>query len=207
MPSDVIDYSSADEPLRPEGVYDQLRFAGADLVSADAGQARFLDCVLDGADLTEGRFEGSRWTECRFERVRGVGTQLVDASLLDSHLTEPRLGAVAAYGSSWRRVTVQGGKIDFLNLRGATLREVTFEDCVLVEPDFADATLTQVSFDGCTLTMPQWSQATLKQVDLSGARLVAPLGLTSLRGAIIGRAQLIELADAFADQLGIRVRD
>jgi len=207
VPSDIADFSSADEPLRSEGVYDELRFTAADLLSADAGQARFLDCVVDGADLTEGRFEGSRWADCRFERVRGVGTQLADASLLDCRLTDPRLGAVAAYGSSWRRVQVLGGKIDFLNLRGATLREVTFEDCVLVEPDFANATLTDVSFDGCTLTAAQWSQATLKKVDLSGARLVAPLGLTSLRGATISRPQLIELADAFADQLGIRVRD
>lgn len=207
MPRDRADFASVDEPLRSEGVYDELRFTGADLVGADAGQARFLDCELDGADLTEGRFEGSRWTECRLERVRGVGAQLADASLLDSRLTEPRLGAVAAYGSSWRRVQVLGGKIDFLNLRGATLREVTFEDCVLVEPDFADATLTDVSFEGCTLTAPQWSQASLTRVDLSGSRLVAPLGLTSLRGATISRVQLVELADAFADQLGIRVRD
>ena len=203
----MVDFSRTDDPLRPEGVYDELRFTGDDLLNADAGHARFLDCHLDGADVTQARLEGSRWTECRLERVRGVGTQLADASLLDCRLTEPRLGAVAAYGSSWRRVHVLGGKVDFLNLRGATLREVTFEDCVLVEPDFATATLTDVTFDGCTLTAPQWSQATLKQVDLSGARLVAPLGLTSLRGAVIGRLQLMDLADAFADQLGIRVED
>jgi hypothetical protein len=36
---------------------------------------------------------------------------------------------------------------------------------------------------------------------------VAPQGVTSLRGATIGRVQLLELADAFADQLGIEVRD
>ena len=78
---------------------------------------------------------------------------------------------------------------------------------MLLEPDFADATLTDVTFDGCVLTTAQWSKATLSKVDLSGARLVAPQGLTSLRGATIGRVQLIELADAFADQLGIRVKD
>jgi uncharacterized protein YjbI with pentapeptide repeats len=122
-------------------------------------------------------------------------------------LTEPRLGAVAAYGSSWRRVTVRGGKVDYLNLRGAVLREVRFEDCVLIEPDFAEATMTDVTFVGCVLTAAQWSKATLSAVDLSQARLVAPLGLTSLRGATISRVQLIELGDAFADQLGIRVAD
>ena len=197
----------ADGALEPDGAYDEVRFSGADLLGADAGGARFLDCLLDGADLTEAHLKDTRWTDCRFERVRGVGTELVEASLLDCELVEPRLGAVAAYGSSWRRVTVRGGKVDYLNLRGARLREVRFEDCVLLEPDFADATLTDVTFDGCVLTTAQWSKAKLSKVDLSGARLVAPQGLTSLRGATIGRVQLIELADAFADQLGIRVKE
>lgn len=193
--------------LVPDGAYDEVRFTGADLVSADGGGARFLECLLDGADLTEAHLKDSRWSDCRFDRVRGVGTELVGATLQDCVLVEPRLGAVAAYGSSWRRVTVRGGKVDYLNLRGAVVREVRFEDCVLLEPDFAEATMTDVTFDGCVLTAAQWSKATLRAVDLSHARLVAPLGLTSLRGATISRVQLIELGDAFADQLGIRVAD
>lgn len=202
---DLRDFDPAADPLQGEGVYDELRFTGDALVRAQVAGARFLDCALDEADLTEARLDGSRWTECDLRRVRGVGVQLPDASLLDCRLEEPRLGAVAAYGSTWRRVTVRGGKVDFLNLRGATMREVRFVDCVLVEPDFGSATLTDVTFEGCTLTAPQWSGATLTKVDLSGARLVAPLGLTSLRGATISRLQLLDLADAFADQLGIRV--
>ena len=197
----------ADRQLEPDGAYDEDRFVGDDLVGADAGGARFLECLLDGADLTEAHLKDTRWTDCRLERVRGVGTELVGATLQDCVLIEPRLGAVAAYGSSWRRVTVRGGKVDYLNLRGAVLREVRFEDCVLLEPDFAEATMTDVTFDGCVLTAAQWSKATLSAVDLSRARLVAPLGLTSLRGATISRVQLIELGDAFADQLGIRVAD
>ena len=193
--------------LEPDGTYDEETFSGTDLVRADAGGARFLDCRLEEADLTEAHLKDSRWTDCHLDRVRGVGTELVEASLLDCTLVEPRLGAVAAYGSSWRRVTVRGGKIDYLNLRGARLREVRFEDCVLLEPDFADATLNDVSFDGCVITGSQWNQAKLTKVDLSSARLLAPQGLTSLRGATISRMQLIELADAFADQLGIRIRD
>jgi uncharacterized protein YjbI with pentapeptide repeats len=193
--------------LEPDGAYDEMRFTGSALVGADAAGARFLDCRFDGADLTEAHLKDTRWTDCRLDRVRGVGTELAEATLQDCEIVEPRLGAIAAYGSSWRRVTARGGKIDYLNLRGARLRDVRFEDCVLLEPDFADATLTDVAFDGCVLTAAQWSKATLSKVDLSGARLVAPQGLTSLRGATISRVQLLELADAFADQLGIRVRD
>jgi uncharacterized protein YjbI with pentapeptide repeats len=193
--------------LEPDGAYDDVRFTGSDLVGADAGGARFLDCRLDGADLTEAHLKDTRWTDCRLDHVRGVGTEWVGGTLQDCELVEPRLGAVAAYGSSWRRVTVRGGKVDYLNLRGARLREVRFLDCVLLEPDFAEVTMNDVTFDGCVLTAAQWSKATLSKVDLSGAQLTAPQGLTSLRGAIISRVQLIELSDAFADQLGIRVKD
>jgi uncharacterized protein YjbI with pentapeptide repeats len=193
--------------LEPDGTYDEERFSGTDLVRADGGGARFLDCRLEDADLTEAHLKDSRWTDCYLDRVRGVGTELVEASLLDCTLVHPRLGAVAAYGSTWRRVTVRAGKIDYLNLRGARLREVRFEDCVLLEPDLSDATLHDVTFDGCVLTGAQWNHAKLTQVDLSGARLLAPQGVTSLRGATISRVQLIELGDAFADQLGITVRD
>ncbi len=201
------DFATTARAVEPDGAYDELRFTASDLVNADAGGARFLDCLLDGAHLTQAHLKDTRWTDCRLDRVRGVGTELVGATLQDCELVEPRLGAVAAYESSWRRVTVRGGKVDYLNLRAARLREVRFVDCVLLEPDFAEASLTDVSFEGCVLTTAQWSKATLAKVDLSGARLVAPQGITSLRGATIGRLQLLDLADAFADQLGIRVRD
>jgi uncharacterized protein YjbI with pentapeptide repeats len=104
-------------------------------------------------------------------------------------------------------VRFEGCKVEFLNLRGATLREVSFVDCQLTEPDFAGATLTKVSFEGSRLLSPEFSQATMTSVDLSGADLVAPQGLSSLRGATISRLQLIDLADAFAAELGVTVSD
>ena len=42
----------------------------------------------------------------------------------------------------------EGCKIEFLNLRGAKLRDVEFVDCQLVEADFAEAKLTTVTFEG-----------------------------------------------------------
>lgn len=204
-PDDIV--ADFDGVLEPDGVYDEVRFRGDDLVRADAEGSRFLDCVLDACDLTEAKLGRTRWVDTRLDLPRGVGTDLGNASLQDVEVSGARLGACAAYGSSWLRVTVRGGRLDFLNLRAATLTEVRFEDCVLVEPDFAGATLKGVTFSGCVLERPEWSNATLTKVDLSEAGLLRPQGLTSLRGARISRVQLIELADAFADQLGIAVRD
>ncbi len=204
-PDDIV--ADFDGVLEPDGAYDEVRFRGDDLLRAAAEGSRFLDCILEACDLTEAKLGRTRWVDTRLDLPRGVGTDLSEASLQDVEVTGARLGACAAYGSVWRRVTVRGGKLDFLNLRSATLAEVRFVDCVLVEPDFGSARMTGVTFSGCVLERPEWSNATLAEVDLSHARLVAPQGLTSLRGATISRVQLIEQADAFADQLGIAIRD
>ncbi len=62
-----------------------------------------------------------------------------------------------------------------------------------------------MTFSGCTLVGAQLHGAKLTAVDLSDARFLEPQGLTSIGGATISRVQLLELADAFADQLGITV--
>ena len=101
----------------------------------------------------------------------------------------------------------EGCKIEFLNLRGATLRDVEFVDCQLVEADFAEAKLTQVSFEGCRLVSPDFTKGTFKDVDLTGADLAGPRGVAGLRGATVSALQLIDLGPALADELGIKVAD
>jgi uncharacterized protein YjbI with pentapeptide repeats len=104
------------------------------------------------------------------------------------------------------RVRFRGVKLDFLNLRGATLQDVVFEDCLLGEVDVADASLTDVDFTGRVDSLSV-RNATLARVDLSGATLQTLSGLDHLRGAIISAAQLLDLAPLLADHLGIAVRD
>jgi uncharacterized protein YjbI with pentapeptide repeats len=101
---------------------------------------------------------------------------------------------------------VRGGKIDFLNLRQARLRDVVFESCVLVEPDFGGARLERVEFVDCALRAADFTAATLTDVDLRGAaELDIAAGVDRLAGAVISAAQLLDLAPVLAGQLGIRV--
>jgi uncharacterized protein YjbI with pentapeptide repeats len=192
--------------VTPDGDYDGELFTG-DLSGQGAGNARFLECRFDGCDLSELRAPRARFADTTLYAVRGAGVDLAETEWLDCVVSGARLGAVQLYGAELRRVRFEGGKIDFLNLRGATLREVQFVDCMLTEPDFGAASLEKVGFEGCRLVSPDFSQATMKDVDLSAADLVAPRGLTSLSGATISRLQLLDLAPALADQLGIRVAD
>jgi uncharacterized protein YjbI with pentapeptide repeats len=98
-------------------------------------------------------------------------------------------------------------KLDFLNLRGATLQDVVFQDCLLGEVDVTDAGLTDVDFGGSRVDSLTVRNATLARVDLSGATLQTLSGLDHLRGAIVSAAQLLDLAPLLADHLGIVVRD
>ncbi len=192
--------------LTPEAVLDGEVLSG-DLSGQDAGNARFLECTFQRCDVSELRAPRARFSDTGLYAVHGAGVDLSETSWQDCFVTGARLGAVQLYGSELSRVRFEGCKVEFLNLRGATLRDVSFVDCQLTEPDFAGATLTKVSFEGSRLLSPEFSQATMTSVDLSGADLVAPQGLSSLRGATISRLQLIDLADAFAAELGVTVSD
>jgi uncharacterized protein YjbI with pentapeptide repeats len=115
---------------------------------------------------------------------------------------------VQAYGGSWRRVTLQGCKIDSLNLRGTRLQDVEFRDCDLTETDFGGATLVGVTFPGSALHRARFTKVQAKKLDLRGAReLDIADGWESLRGAVIDHGQLAQAAPALAHNLGIIVQD
>lgn len=186
---------------------DGYRFEATDFTGAHAEGRTFLECTLVGCDLSESVLQSSRWSECVWERVVGAGISLAEASLQDVRIEQSRLGAVSAWGSHWRGVTVRGGKIDFLNLRGARLKDVAFLDCVVVELDLQEATVESVRFDGCRLVEPQFGRGRYKELDLTGAELVSPRGVAGLRGARVSRLQLLDLGPALAAEAGIDVAD
>jgi uncharacterized protein YjbI with pentapeptide repeats len=96
--------------------------------------------------------------------------------------------------------------LDAVNLRGATLQDVTFEECVLRDVDLGGAKVVGVSFAGCRIERLDLSKAALTQVDLRGATFTLARGYDRLGGAILDIGQVLELAPALATQLGIDVR-
>jgi uncharacterized protein YjbI with pentapeptide repeats len=194
-----------DGRLEPEGDYDGLEFAGTDLTAQDGTGSRFMDCALTGCALDDTRLAHARVYDSRLTGIRGVGTNLADATLRDVELVDARLGGTQLHGAVLERV-VRGGKIDYLNLRAARLRDVVFEGCVLVEPDFAGARLERVEFVDCVLKEADFGAAQLKDVDLRrAAGLGIARGVERLAGAVISPAQLMELAPVLAAELGVKV--
>jgi uncharacterized protein YjbI with pentapeptide repeats len=194
------------EPLAPHGDYDAVSFTDLDLSDQSANNARLLDCALlrcraDGVLLRRARF-----VETLVADLQAATVDLTESVWRDSLVTGGRIGAAAASSAKLSRVRFRGLKLDFLNLRGATLQDVVFQDCLLGEVDVADASLTDVDFTGRVDSLSV-RNATLARVDLSGATLQTLSGLDHLRGAIISAAQLLDLAPLLADHLGIAVRD
>ncbi|MFF7024316.1 pentapeptide repeat-containing protein [Streptomyces klenkii] len=192
--------------LEPEGDYDGLAFTDADFAGQSGGGAHFLDCGLYGCGLDETRLVSARFTDCVLDGVRGVGTDLSRAALRDVEIRDARLGGVQLYDAVLERVLVRGGKIDYLNLRGAELKDVTFESVVLSEADFGGARLERVVFRDCALRCADFSGARMADVDLREAtELDVARGIERLSGAVISPFQLLDLAPAFAAQIGVRV--
>ncbi|MCX4526555.1 MULTISPECIES: pentapeptide repeat-containing protein [unclassified Streptomyces] len=192
--------------LEPDGDYDGLEFADLDLAGQEGVGARFMDCAVRRCALDEAGLAKARFLDSVLEGVRGVGTDLSGASLRDVELVEARLGGVQSHGAVWERVVVRGGKIDYLNLRMARLKDVVFDGCVLVEPDFGGAVLERVEFRGCAVRGADFTGARMADVDLRGAaELDVARGVEALAGAVISPGQLFDLAPALAAQLGLRV--
>lgn len=190
----------------PDGDYDGVVFEGAELGGSDASGARFLECAVRDCSLDGARWDRARLLDTVLQAVTGAGAELAGGELRDVELLDVRLGGVQLHGARLSRVLIRGGKIDFLNLRQSSLLDVTFENCVLVEPDFGGATLERVAFPGCSVRGADFSGAHLKDVDLrDAAELQVASGAGRLGGAVISSAQLMDLAPVFAAELGVRV--
>lgn len=192
--------------LESGGDYDRLSLDGESLAGQDASEARFLDCafvdcVLDDADLSHARLVDTQW-----RGVRAATLGLASATWQDGTLTDCRLGAVQAYGGRWTRVEVAGGKVDYLNLRDATLEHVRFVGVVVDELDLARVRARSLTFEDCRVRRLDVTGATLADTDVRGLRDLQHLdGVAGLAGATISTEQLVELAPALAGHLGLRV--
>ncbi|AXK35674.1 pentapeptide repeat-containing protein [Streptomyces armeniacus] len=196
------------DELHPDGDHDGTSFTDLDLSGADGGGSTFLECAIRRCGLEGTRLTRARLLDSELTGIWGVGTDLAGAELRDVELSDARLGGTQLHGARLTRTVIRGGKIDFLNMRQAVLTDVAFEGCVLVEPDFGGARLERVSFADCSLRQADFNGVTMRDVDLRAvAELDIRTGIDRLAGAVISTAQLMDLAPAFAAQLGVRVED
>jgi uncharacterized protein YjbI with pentapeptide repeats len=178
-----------------------LDFSGQDASDARFLECRFLRCSLDGTSLRRARVVGSLLAD-----ANATSLDLGDSTWRDAEISGGRIGAVSLAGASLTGVRVRDGRFGFANLTGAHLDDVIFEGCEVGSLDARSAQLRRVTFIDCIVDELDITAATLTAVDLSGARLRSLIGVESLRGAIIGEGQLMDLAPLLAAQLGLEIR-
>ena len=210
MPIDADDLEALLPPLEdapgPEltggGTADGLRFTALELVG-DATGARLLECALDGCDLGVVGFDRARLSTCLLTDVRATTWSLVDATLLDVVVEGGRFGAATAHGSALTRVRWAGLKVDYVDLRNATLVDVTLAGCTLGELDLAGADLRDLRLVDCTVGSLVLEGARCRSVDLRGGDVTRLDGVAGLRGCTINGQQLAGWAPGMAAELGI----
>ncbi len=200
---DLVD--NEDAFFGPGETYDGERFNRPAFDDANLTSTDFLECELNGptfnnAELRGVRFRGTALNDSFAPIMKGPRT-----SWRDMEITSPRWGSAEVYDSSWQSVRIDGGKIDFLNLRAAKIMDLQISDAIIGELDLGGANVTRLALKNCRIGTLDFQQATLKDVDLRSTDFRTLNGIGSMAGVVVDDYQLGLLAPFLAAHLGITV--
>lgn len=204
-PSDLVDWTPA-----PGDVLTGDRIEGRRIDVLDLAGERLPDLEIEESVIGTLRVDAA---DLRGLRVRDTVVESLDAPVLKAssstwrevRVAGGRIGSAELYDAGLNGVEFVGMKLGFVNLRGSTLTDVVFRDCVIDELDVADARLLRVSFEGTRIRAAEGSNTRIDHVDLRAADLDRVERLEGFRGATIGSDQLYTLAPLLAAQAGYRV--
>ncbi|WP_370646962.1 pentapeptide repeat-containing protein [Arthrobacter sp. zg-Y844] len=183
-----------------------VAYAGESFAGLELRGAVFSECSLTGVSLDNADLTAARFLESTLENLYAPVFRAARTTFRDVEISNPRLGSAELYGGSWNSVRVEGGKIDFLNLRGCTLTNVLFSNCIIGELDLDGARLNRVAFRDCRIdSLLLGSGGTAVDADLRGSAFRSITGLAGLKGFTVDEEQLLLLAPLLAAQLGLRV--
>ncbi len=183
--AELTDAHSFDGTEAGSGEFVSVRMTGASFSETRFRGVRLLDVVARGLDATSADWTGASMNRVLFEQCRLTGLQIPEADLKD--------------------VTFRRCKLDYANFRMARLENVTFDDCAFNDTDFSNGILDHVEFPTCEIHDTDFHATQMSRVDLRGAHLSLRGSAASLRGAIVSPLQLIDLAPALAQEVGIEV--
>jgi uncharacterized protein YjbI with pentapeptide repeats len=177
----------------------------ASLAKTDAGSGHFRRAHLKDIDLGESKLRAVELVDVIAERIDAANGDWGGARFRRTSFRDARLTGLSLAEAEIEEVSFKGCKLDYANFRHSAIKQVSFEDCVLAGADFRGASLGATLFSHCQLAEADFSEAEMSLVDLRSSELVLAGSVLGLRGAIINPLQLMELAQAFAQELGITV--
>lgn len=191
--------------FRRGGRHDAVRYSGASADGLDLAEAVFAECGFDGASFNDTQLRGASFRDCVLSGLYAPVFRAARSTWRDVEFHHPRLGSAELYESGWQSVRIDGGKLDFLNLRGAKLTDVLITDCIINELDLGGASAARVKLDRCTVGSLDLAGARLKDFDIRGTEFRRISGLDSMAGLVIDEHQLGLLAPLLAAHLGVTV--
>ena len=206
--SPVVLQELTDQPepaFRPGERYDGARYSRVSADGQELAGAVFAECVFDGASFNDTQLRGASFRDSVLSGMYAPVFRAARSTWRDVEFHNPRLGSAELYESGWQSVRIDGGKLDFLNLRGAKLTDVLVTDCIINELDLGGAGATRMRLERCTVGSLDLAGARLKDVDIRGTEFRRISGLGSLSGLVVDEYQLGLLAPLLAAHLGITV--
>ncbi|MDJ0319296.1 pentapeptide repeat-containing protein [Pseudarthrobacter sp. PS3-L1] len=202
-----LDNLRADERpvIRRGDRHDGMAYSGLRLDGQELDGADFSECRFDSVSMNETQLRGAGFKDSLLAELYAPVFSAPRSTWREVLLTNPRLGSAEVYESGWQSVRIDGGKIDYLNLRGSKLTDVLISDCIINELDLGSATAARVSLSNCTIGTLDITGARLRDFDLRGSEFRGINGLGSLAGVVIDRDQLDSLAGLMAQHLGVVV--
>ncbi|WP_427172337.1 pentapeptide repeat-containing protein [Arthrobacter sp. 92] len=185
--------------------YDGVRFSRAVADGLELSGTDFAECEFAGVSFNETQLRGATFRDCILTEVHAPVFTAARSSLRDVEIGNPRWGSAELYESGWQSVRIDGGKLDYVNLRGSRLTDVQISDCIISELDLGSVTGTRVALKNCTIGTLDLAGARLKDFDLRGTDFRTISGLGSLSGVVIDDYQLTLLAPLLAAHLGVIV--
>jgi uncharacterized protein YjbI with pentapeptide repeats len=185
--------------------YDGVRYSRAAADGLELSGTDFAECEFQGVSFNDTQLRGATFRDCILSELYAPVFRAARSTWRDVQLNNPRLGSAEMYETGWQSVRIDGGKLDFLNLRGAKLTDVVISDCIINELDLGSASGTRVALKNCTIGTLDLTGARLKDFDLRGTDFRTISGLGSLAGVVIDDYQLSLLAPLLAGHLGVVV--
>lgn len=187
------------------GRYDGGRYSRVAADSLELSGADFAECEFEGVSFNDTQLRGAGFRDCILGELYAPVLRAARTTWRDVELRNPRLGSAELYESGWQSVRIDGGKIDFLNLRGAKLTDLLITDCIIDELDLGSAAGTRVALKNCTIGTLDLNGSKLKDFDVRGSGFRSISGLGSMAGMVIDDYQLGLLAPLLAVHLGVMV--
>ncbi|MEE9094572.1 pentapeptide repeat-containing protein [Pseudarthrobacter phenanthrenivorans] len=194
-----------DPAFHPGVRHENVRFNRPAMDGLDLVDAVFAECRFDAASFNEAQLRGASFRDCLLAEAYAPVFHAARTAWREVEFRNPRLGSAELYESGWQSVRIDGGKIDYLNLRGGKLTDVLISGCIINELDLGGAAATRVKLEDCTVGSLDLGGARLKDFDLRGTEFRRISGLGSLSGLVIDDYQLGLLAPLIAAHLGVTV--